>query len=111
MEDKQFGKNEENKITCLFCGKEPRERFFSGSCESYLECECEEYKEWLASRQSVKMAEALRDARREYFEALAEEKKAKRELEVATIQVKRAKKEFEKQQSISLSEKKRKENE
>lgn len=93
----------------MFCGKEPSESFFLGSCVSYLECNCEEYKKWLTSRQSVREAEALRDARFEYFKALEEEEQAKRGLEAAKIQVERTKKEFENQQQLSLSKKERKE--
>jgi hypothetical protein len=29
---------------CLFCGKEANEHFYSGSYDSYLECDCEDMK-------------------------------------------------------------------
>jgi hypothetical protein len=113
MEDKRFFRRDEtkDKVVCLFCGEEADVRYFSGSCETYLACDCEASKEWYASRKLVEKAEVVFNARLEYLKALTKEKEAKRELEAATMQVENTKKEFEKQQGIYLSKKKEKKNE
>jgi len=59
---------------CIFCGREPEERFYSGSCESYLACDCPELATYW---QAIRTVFTLRKPAEKRWTALRRQNKIK----------------------------------
>lgn len=58
------------KDVCLFCGKKAEEHYFSGSYDTYLDCECEARKKYYEHR---RIAETVEREASEKYNSMKEE--------------------------------------
>jgi hypothetical protein len=68
------------KGTCLFCGKQAKEHFYSGSYETYLSCDCHGVQKYIAMREQLRHHVAVAEARKDALIATERRKEAEQTL-------------------------------
>lgn len=80
--------------TCLLCGKPAKEKFYSGSYDSYLTCDCPGVATFQGARETWGVIRREMEDRREALDRLAEYNKLKEQLDRLTKRVNEDKERF-----------------
>lgn len=77
------------KGKCMFCGKKSDERYFSGSYETYEDCECEERKRYYEYRKLAHVEECKAEERYKIIIMKQDLEDAKKKVEYLTNEIDR----------------------